>query len=62
MDHTSVVSTVILSLVILVILLFGIRSMIRRATTGCCGAGENVKTIYPRIGICLTILIVTGLG
>ena len=28
MDHTSIVSTVILSLVILVILLFGIRSMI----------------------------------
>lgn len=48
MDHTSIVSTVILSLVILVILLFGIRSMIRRATTGCCGAGENVKTIYPQ--------------
>ena len=48
MNHTSIVSTVILSLIILVILIFGIRSMIRRATTGCCGAGEEVKTIYPQ--------------
>lgn len=47
MDQTSIVSTVIISLVILVILIIGIRSMIRRATTGCCGAGDEIKPIYP---------------
>lgn len=47
MDQTSIVSTVIISLVILVILILGIRSMIRRATTGCCGAGDEIKPIYP---------------
>lgn len=47
MDQTSIVSTVIISLVILVILILSIRSMIRRATTGCCGAGDEIKPIYP---------------
>lgn len=47
MDHTSMISTVVISLIILVILIIGIRSMIRRATTGCCGAGDEIKPIYP---------------
>lgn len=45
---TGIVSTVIISLIIFVILIIGIRSMIRRATTGCCGAGDEVKPIYPQ--------------
>ena len=45
---TGIVSTVIISLIIFVILLIGIRSMIRRATTGCCGAGDEIKPIYPQ--------------
>lgn len=45
---TGIVSTVIISLIILVILVIGVRSMIRRATTGCCGAGDEVKPIYPQ--------------
>ncbi len=47
MDQTSIVSTVIISLIVLVILIIGIRSMIRRATTGCCGAENEIKPIYP---------------
>lgn len=47
MDQTGIISTVVISLIILVILIFGVRSMIRRATTGCCGAGDEIKPIYP---------------
>lgn len=47
MDQTGIISTVVISLIILVILIIGVRSMIRRATTGCCGAGDEIKPIYP---------------
>lgn len=39
------ISTFIICAILIVIVIFGIRSTKKRATSGCCGGSENVKKI-----------------
>lgn len=60
MEQTGIISTAVISLIILVILIIGVRSMIRRATTGCCGAGDEINLSIQKIGTCP--IIPTAIG
>lgn len=47
MDQTGIIFNCCDFTDIFGVLIIGVRSMIRRATTGCCGAGDEIKPIYP---------------